>query len=98
MHSLAVVSLMLVALVGHPLEVSEGWVVCPPQVIELAGVVGRPRQGRPKVGLGADVGAGWAYWQHTWLRVLARSELLAVMWLLSSRWLPGWVPILPWVE
>jgi hypothetical protein len=98
LHSLAVVSLVLVALLGHPLEVSVGWVVCRPQVIELPGVVGRPSQGRPKVGLGVDVGAGRAYWQHTWIRALARSELLAVMWLLSSRWLSAWVVVLPWVE
>jgi len=42
LHTLALVSLVLAILRGHPLEVSLGWVGCPPQVIELAGAAGRP--------------------------------------------------------
>jgi hypothetical protein len=67
LHSLAVVSLVLVALVGHPLEVSVGWVVCPPQVIELPGGVGRPRQGRTEFdpGLAGPTGSrpGYGLWR-----------------------------------
>jgi hypothetical protein len=50
------------------------------------------------VHLGVNVKAGWEHWRHTWVRALARSELLAVMWLLSSRQLPDGVIVLPWVE
>jgi len=48
-----------------------------------------------------NVQAGWEHWRHTWVKALARSELLAGLWLLSSREslaLPAWVLLLPWVE
>ena len=98
LHTLAMVGLILAALLGRPVESSRGWVACPPQVIELPGAGGRPSQAMPRASLGVNVRAGWAHLGHTWVRALARSELLAVMWLLSSRWLPNWVPILPWME
>ena len=97
-HTLAMVSLILVALLGRPVESSGGWVVCPPWVPGVPGAAGQRKPVREGARLGVNVRAGCAHWRHTWVRALARSELLAGMWLLSSRWLPDWVPVLPWVE
>lgn len=98
LHTLVIVSLILAALVGRSVESSGGWVVCPPQVIELPGAAGRRKPVRGSARLGVNVRACWAHWRHIWVRALARGELLAVMWRLSSRRLPDWVPVLPWVE
>jgi hypothetical protein len=98
LHTLAMVSLIVAALLGRSVESSGGWVACRPQVAGVPWAAGQRKPAREGVRLGVNVRAGWAHWGHTWVRALARSELLAVMWLLSSHWLPGWVPILPWVE
>jgi transposase-like protein len=97
LSKLAMAGLVLATLQGHPLVESLGWVTCPPQVIELAGA-GRGESRARLEGFGVSVRAGWEHLRHTWVRALARSELLAGMWLLSNRQVPGWVWLLPWLE
>ncbi len=47
---------------------------------------------------GVSLVAGWRHLSHTWLRTLARSELLGGAWLLSSQSLPSAVALLPWAR
>ena len=104
MHPLVVVSLVLMALLGYSPESSLGWVTCPPRVAEWPGGVGKGGESRGRIVWEVNVEVGWEHLRDTWMRVLARSELLTVMWLVSAlqgqseQWMPGWVLLLPWVE
>ena len=98
LHTLVLVSVILAALVGQLPEGGSGWVACPPQRIEQPDIGGRRPPVRLGIGQGVSIQAGWEQMRHTWLRALARSELLAVLWLVSGSGLPGGVLLLPWVE
>ena len=98
LHILALASVMLVALLGHQPESRQGWVTCPPQIIKVPEVRGRQSLSRLRVGQGVSIRAGWEQMRYTWVRALARSELLAVLWMLSSRRLPAGFLLLPWME
>jgi hypothetical protein len=45
-----------------------------------------------------NMGAGLGHLGQRWLGMVVRSELLGVLWSLSSGWLPGWVVMLPGLE
>ena len=101
LHGLAVVSLIVAGVLGQPVEASQGWEVYAPQVIALPGAKKKLGKSRPSQVLRVNVQAGWEHWRHTWVRALARSELMAGVWLLSGQEgqvLPGWVLLLPWGE
>jgi len=98
LHILVLVSVILAGLLGQLQESGLGWVTCPPQNIELSGVGGRRSPGSWGVGEGVSIRAGWEQMRHSWIRALARSELLAVLWMLGNRRLPAGVMVLPWVE
>ena len=98
LHILVLASVILVALLGQLPESGLGWVSCPPQGIELPEMQGRRTPTRLQVGQGVSLRSGWEQMRHTWIRALARSELLAVLWLFGSRKLPAGVVLLPWVE
>ena len=52
------VSLILAALVGRPVESSQEWVTCPPQVTGLAGAAGQRGPAREGAQVGVNVRAG----------------------------------------
>jgi hypothetical protein len=98
LHILVLASVMLVALLGYQPESRLGWVTCPPQTIEGPEVRGRQSPTRLRGGQGVSIRAGWEQMRSTWMRALARSELLAVLWMFSSRRLSAGVLLLPWME
>jgi hypothetical protein len=98
LHIVVLVSVILAGLVGQLQESGPGWVSCPPQSIELPGARGQRTPRIWRAGQGVSVPAGWEQMRHTWIRALARSELLAVLWMFGSRGLPAGVMLLPWVE
>ncbi len=98
LHILALASVMLAALLGYQPESRQGWVTCPPQTSEVPEVRGRQNRMRLRGGQGVSIRAGWEQMRSTWVRALARSELLAVLWMFSSRRLPAGVLLLPWME
>ena len=98
LHILALVGVMLLALLGYQVESRLGWVACAPQILEVPEFWGRQRPARLRVGQGVSIRAGWEQMRHSWVRALARSELLAVLWLFSSRRLLAGCLLLPWME
>ena len=93
LHLLAVVSILILALLGRPVEVSAGWVVLPP-VVYSGDALRRVR--RCGCGWRIDGPAAWCYVRHSWRVPVARSSALAVLWLASDKVGPAWMVLLPW--
>ncbi len=94
-HLLVIVALLALALLGHPLDVSAGWVVWPP-VVYLAPSTSRPRHPcvhRCRV----HVASAWRYARKTWHVPLLRSSGLTALWLGAGRVGSAWVLAVPWV-
>lgn len=85
---LSMLGLVLAALGGQPLESSWGWVACPPEVAVVSGG-SRAGQGARRGGGGVNIRAGLDHLGQTWLGMVARSEVLGVLWGLSSGWVVG---------
>lgn len=95
LHLLVIVTLLALALLGHPLDVSAGWLVWPP-VIYVApspSRFGHRREPRCRV----PAPSAWPYARKTWHVPLLRSSALAVLWLGAGRMGSPWVIVLPWV-
>lgn len=96
LHLLGVLGLVLSALGGQPLVSSLGWVACPPQVVVLLGGSNKGQgAGRGGCGVALGIRAGLRHLGQTGLGMMARSEVIGVLWGLSRGWLPGWVVLLP---
>ena len=97
LQMLGMLGLMLAALGGQPVESSWGWVTCPPQVM-VPGEGRQPGRGVNRAGSMLNIRAGLGHLGQRWLGMVVRSEVLGVLWGLSSGWLPGWVVMLPGLE
>jgi hypothetical protein len=92
-HTVAVVMLVLLRIIGYQVEGLGGWLACPPRVIKLE--EGR----RPK---GQDCGGGfawrvgWAWMRESWVKAAVRSEVLLGLMFLMEWWEWEWVYLLPW--
>lgn len=94
-HGLAVLCLVALALVGHPLDVSAGWCVWPPVVYV---VPGRARCRRETVDPPcASVRAARLWACRTWTIPLCRSLLLQSVWWTSGHSGPAVGALLPWL-
>jgi Transposase IS66 family len=104
LHTLGVLSLLGLALLGQvPAEVG-GWLV-PPAIPMAQGRARRvrsspTRRGCTHPGRAAAGRAGWRalgdYLLASWRPVLLRSLLLWGLWEWSGRWGPRWLRLLPW--
>ena len=98
-HILVLASVVLMTLLGQQPESGLGWVACPPQSIEQPDIRRQRTLAGLRVGpVGLSIRAGWEQMRYTWIRALARSELLAVLWVVGGQGLPGGVLLLPWLE
>ncbi|MCL6430583.1 MAG: transposase [Anaerolineae bacterium] len=93
-HLLVIVTFLALALLGHPLEVSAGWLVWPP-VVYLAPSPSRSRR-RREHHCRVAVASVWSYARKTWAVPLLRSCALAVLWLGAGPMGSPWVIVLPW--
>lgn len=99
-----VVSVVCGALVGQVPESSLGWVSYPPQVLSVRGASRAGHRKRRENEGQWSLSAGRAWVERTWVRTLARSELLAALSLVRSRLEPDrfsvldWAWLLPWGE
>jgi len=95
MHGLAVLCFVVLALVGHPLEVSAGWFVWPPTVYMTQGMARRrkevARPARP------SVQAARLWTRQTWAVPLCRSLLLQSVWWTSGHSGLAVGALLPWL-
>jgi hypothetical protein len=103
-HALVVVSVVVVGLVGRMPESSLGWVSYPPQILDIGGASRARHRKRREAEWGLSLAAGREWVQHTWVRALVRSELLAALSLLRIGVVQGrlgmldWAWLLPWGE
>ena len=82
-HILVILSLLVLALLGHMPDSQAGWVTCPPQ---CASLWHRQSSGRRRRCLSWHdrLQGAWRYATHSWPQPLVRSLLLAVLWFLSG--------------
>jgi len=92
-HLLVIVALLWLALLGHPLDISGGWVVWPPVVYVTPATPSRRVRVR---GFQVHVASAWWYARRTWRVPLLRSGVLAGLWVGGGRVGPAWVIALPW--
>ncbi|MFQ6016538.1 MAG: hypothetical protein ACE5NP_13980, partial [Anaerolineae bacterium] len=98
LHALVVLSIIVLAVLGHMPESQAGWITCPPQVAMAPG--GR-RYGQRKClrCSGAHPGAACRrYLSRTWHIPFLRSLLLGSLWHLSGQEGSAWVSLIPWVQ
>jgi transposase-like protein len=95
-HTLALLSLLTLALMGRPLESEAGWVTCPPTLSSVAAAGSRRRKRRASYPVGDRLRCAWRYGLQSWPQPFLRSLLLVTLWTLGGRrgpiWLIGW----PW--
>ncbi len=96
-HTLVLLSLLTLALLGQLPASQAGWVTCPPRLAgwPLHTPARRARVVAPL--LRARLRCCGHYLRHGWRTPLARSLLLAGLWLASGRQGPGWVVLVPWL-
>jgi hypothetical protein len=92
-HTAAVLGLVLMTVMGKPVEGIAGWVAYPPRVIEL----GSQRKERNKRCERMAWRAGWAWMRRSWKVVAIRSGTLLILSHLNGRQKWAWVSVLPWV-
>ena len=95
-HTLALLSLLALALIGRPLESEAGWVTYPPTLPSVPTAGSRRRKQRSSCPVGDRLRRAWCYGLRSWPQPFLRSLLLATLWTLGGRcgpiWLIGW----PW--
>ncbi len=95
MHSVAVLCLLALALMGHPLEVSAGWCVWPPVVyVTQATARHRKEVAGPAI---PSVRAARLWAGRTWPVPLCRSLLVQIVWWTSGHSGLAVGALLPWL-
>ena len=96
---LAMLTLVLAALIGQPLEASAGLVAYPPRVIGVPDPLGGRKRDRKRAGeknsQGLFIRTGGEYLTRTWQPALMQSAFLCAVWELSGELLPAMVLTLP---
>jgi transposase-like protein len=95
-HWVASTGLIVMAVMGTPVESSEGWVTCAPELVIIRSQ--RQKAGR-RIGF-SDPGwrAGWAWTGRSWRVAAVRSGALLLLVFLSDRWEWYGLGLLPWGE
>ena len=93
-HTLAVMGVLVLALVGRPVESLGGWIAYPPRIVVVMDRQAKRRARAPRYHK-PNWGAGWAWMRHSWPVVLVRSGTLLVLAPARRGW--GWVCLLPWL-
>jgi len=93
-HTVAVLGLVILGIEGVRLESLGGWMVCPPQWVEIGGAGPRARH----VGDGILWSTGWAWMRRSWVVALVRSETLLLLAVLPGHEEWVWVCVLPWAN
>ena len=93
-HILVLLSVLALALMGHPPESQVGWYGCPPCPPSLPTMRARRRKACPFYPLGDRLRGAWRYGLQSFPQALVRSLLLAMLWTVSGR--QGPVEIIGW--
>ena len=96
-HSLVILSLLVLGLLGRMPDSQAGWLTNPPQQPSVCSVSVCRKRRRPVLSLHSRLRSLWQYLAHSWVQPVLRSLLLAVLWYLSGSRGPvvmiGW----PWL-
>ena len=95
LHGVAVLCFVGLALLGVGLDVSGGWLACPPVAYALP-ALRRQRSVPHDVG-GTDAQAAWWYVQHTWPQPFLQRLVLHLLWLTHGHSAPAWGMLVPWL-
>jgi len=95
-HALALLSLLILALTGRPLESQAGWITCPPTLSSVPAVDSRRRERRPARPIRDRLRCAWHYGLESWPQAFTRSLLLATLWTLGGKRWPIWIMGWPW--
>jgi transposase-like protein len=93
-HTIGVVGLLALMVLGVSLESSGGWVACRPLVV--VGIGQRHRQRRRQRHEGFAGRAGWMWLRRQWIVTAVRSEALMVLVFVTDCQAWKWVWVLPW--
>ena len=95
-HVLAVVSVVILALLGQMPDSVGGWESCPPAVYTVCGDGRGGRRRRLRAAApGCQWRRGWDYISLTWPMALGRVGVLGAAWLVSGQGWPLWLVGLP---
>ena len=96
-HSLLVLSLLVLALLGRMPDSQAGWLTSPPQPpsVPVISVWGKRKQA--VLSAHTRLRSLWQYLTGSWVQPVLRSLLLAVLWLLSGCWGPAMLIGWPWL-
>jgi transposase-like protein len=96
-HTLALLSVLTLALLGQLPDSQAGWVACPPRIAGFPDHGPEPRPAVAAPSLRARLRCCGHYLRHSWRAPLTRSLLLAGLWLASGCQGPGWIVLAPWL-
>ena len=95
-HFVASIGLIVLAVMGTPLESSKGWAACPPQLVTIGSQEQQTRQ-RSRFSTPAWR-TGWAWMRQSWMVAALRSEALLLLVFVTDRWEWHALCLLPWGE
>ncbi len=93
-HSVAVIGLVVLNIMGVRIESLEGWIACPPRWVRIGRE--RPRERCAQGGVAWSV--WWTWMRRSWVVALVRSETLLLLAVLPGHEEWEWVCLLPWVS
>jgi transposase-like protein len=95
-HTLALLSLLTLALMGRPLESQAGWSTCPPALSSVPAAGSRRRKRHASCPIRDRLRRAWRYGLQSWPQPFLRSLLLATLWTLDGKQWPVWIIGWPW--
>jgi transposase-like protein len=96
-HSLVVLSLLVLDLLGRMPDSQAGWLISPPQPPSVPIIPVRRKRQRAALSLHTRLRSLWQYLAHSWVQPILRSLLLVMLWLLSGCRGPGVLIGWPWL-
>lgn len=96
-HTLVILSLLILALLGRMPDSQAGWISCPPQVASLMPRGSSKSRRCCSISFYDRLRGVWCYASDSWSQPFGRSLLLAVLWTLSGRQGPVVIVGWPWL-
>jgi transposase-like protein/DNA-directed RNA polymerase subunit RPC12/RpoP len=96
-HTLALVSILALALLGRPVESQAGWFACP-SVLPCRPAMDTRASRRPNTWrVAVRLCRTWHYGLRSWPQPCVRSLVLAIFWILGGKQWPVWIIGWPWL-